>query len=80
MPGGPVRFALADGEMLTLTQADVDQVYELLWGLAHRPGAISAAALIRGATSANIAGVPIDLNVPQSAAMREAVALLHPSV
>jgi hypothetical protein len=77
MPGGPVRFALDDGEMLTLTEGDLEQVYEQLWRLAPRPGAISAAALIRGATSANLAGAPIDLNVPQSAAMREAVALLH---
>jgi hypothetical protein len=78
MPGGPVRFALDDGETMTLAEGDLEQVYELLWRLAPKPGAISAAALIRGAASANIAGAPIDLDVPQSAAMREAVALLHP--
>jgi hypothetical protein len=73
-----VRFALDDGETLTLTEGDLEQVYEQLWRLAPRAGAISVAVLIRGATSANIAGVPIDLDVPQSAAMREAVALLQP--
>jgi hypothetical protein len=77
MPGGPVRFALDDGETMTLAEGDLEQVYDLLWRLAPRPGAISAAALIRGATGANVAGAPIDLNAPQSAAMREAVALLQ---
>ena len=78
MPAGPVRFALDDGETLTLTEGDLEQVYELLWRLAPRPEAISVAVLIRGVTRPNIAGVPIELNVPQSAAMRKAVALLHP--
>ena len=73
-----MRFALDDGETLTLAEGDVEQVYELLWRLAPKPGAISVAVLIRGVTSANIAGVPINLDVPQSAAMREAVALLRP--
>jgi hypothetical protein len=35
------------------------------------------AALIRGVTRANMVGAPIDLDVRQSAAMREAVALLQ---
>ena len=77
MPGGPVRFVLDDGETLTLAEDDLAQVYELCWKLAPRPGAVSVAAVIRGATRANIVGAPIDLNVSQSAAMREALALLH---
>jgi hypothetical protein len=78
MPGGPVHFVLDDGEKLTLAEDDLAQVYELCWKLAPKPGAVSVAALIRGATRASIVGAPIDLDVPQSAAMREAVALLHP--
>lgn len=77
MPGGPVRFVLDDGETLTLAEGDLAQVYELCWKLAPRPGAVSVAAVIRGVTRANIVGAPIDLNVSQSAAMREALALLH---
>jgi hypothetical protein len=78
MPDGPMRFALHDGETLTLDEGDLKQVYELMWQLAPRPGAISVAALIRGASRANAVGVPIDLNASQSAAMREAMALLRP--
>ncbi len=78
MPGGSVRFVLDDGGMLTLAEGDLLEVYELLWKLVPKPGAVSVAVLIRGATRADLAGVPIDLDVPQSAAMREAVALLHP--
>jgi hypothetical protein len=77
MPGGPVSFVLDDGEMLTLDAGDVAQVYELCWKLAPKGGAIELAALIRGVTRANMVGAPIDLDVRQSAAMREAVALLQ---
>ena len=75
----PVRFILDDGETLTVAAADLEQVYELLWKLAPRPGAVSVAALIRGATRADILRAELDLDVPQSAALRDAVALLHPN-
>jgi len=78
MPGGRGRFILDDGEMLTLSEGDLEQVYELLWKLAPRPGAISVAAVIRGTVRPDrLYGAPIDLDAPQSAAMREAVARLH---
>jgi hypothetical protein len=78
MPGGPVRFVLDDGETLTLDEGDLAQVYELCWKkLAPKGGAIELAALIRGVTRANMVGPPIDLDVRQSAAMREAVASLQ---
>jgi hypothetical protein len=77
MPGGPVSFVLADGETLTLPERDLAQVYELCWKLAPKPGAISVAVLIRGVGRTNIAGVPIDLDVHQSAVMREAVGLIY---
>jgi hypothetical protein len=77
MPGDRFASVLDDGGMLTLAEGDLKQVYELMWELAPKPGAVSVAVLIRGATRAHLAGVPIDLDVPQSAAMREAVALLR---
>jgi hypothetical protein len=77
MPGGPVRFTLDDGEMVTLGEGDLSQVYELLWQLAPKPGAVSVAAVIRGVTRSEVLRAPVYLDVSQSAAMREAVALLH---
>jgi hypothetical protein len=77
MPEGSVRFNLDDGETLTLARGDLDQIYELLWRLAPKRGAVSTAAVIRGATRSAIFGAPIELDVPQSAAMREAMVLLH---
>jgi hypothetical protein len=77
MPGGPVRFHLDDGELLTLTEGELAEVYELLWKLAPKTGAISVAALIRGVTPTDILGAPVELNQSQTAAMRAAVSLLH---
>jgi|RhiMethySRZTD1v2_1073278.scaffolds.fasta_scaffold333048_3 hypothetical protein len=77
MPDGSVRFVLDDGEMLTLAAGDVARVYELCWKLAPKGGAIELAALIRGVTRADMVGAPIDLDMRQSAVMREAVASLQ---
>jgi hypothetical protein len=78
MPGGSVRFVLDDGAMLTLAEDDLSEVYELLWKLVPKPGAVSVATMIRVSARSDLMGSPIDLDLPQSAAMREAVALLHP--
>jgi hypothetical protein len=77
MPDGPVCFTLDDGEVLTLPEDDLKDVYELLWRLAPKPGSVSTAAVVRGAMQASILGAPIALDRNQSAAMREAVALLR---
>lgn len=78
MSGTPVRFTLNDGETLSLPDETLSKVYELLWQLAPTPGAISMAAVIRGASREPAHYVrPIDLNVAQSAALREAIALLE---
>jgi hypothetical protein len=78
VPGGPVRFTLADGEMLSVPETDLQHVYELLWQLALTPGAISLAAVIRGVSRPEVRyGAPIDLTAQQSAALRKAMALLH---
>jgi hypothetical protein len=78
MPGGPVHFVLDDGEMLTLAQDGLSEVYELLWKLAPKRGAISLAAMIRVAVRSDVMGSPIDLDETQSAALREALASLRP--
>jgi hypothetical protein len=41
---GSARFNLDDGETLTLAQGDLYQIYELLWQLAPKRGAVSTAA------------------------------------
>lgn len=79
MPGGPVRFVLDDGELLTLADDDLSEIYELLWKLAPKKGAISVATMIRVSVRSDLMGSPIDLNETQSAAMREAVASVRSS-
>jgi hypothetical protein len=72
-----VCFTLDDGEPLVIADEDVDQVYELLWGLAHEAGAVfTAALLLEASRTSEYARTPIKLTPPQSAALREAVALL----
>jgi hypothetical protein len=77
MPGGPVRFNLDDGELLTLAGSELSEVYEQLWKIAPQKGAISVAAMIRVSVRSKLMGSPVDLNEPQSAAMREAVAAVR---
>lgn len=73
----PIRFILDDGETLAIADEDVGRVYELLWGLAHEGGAVfTAALLIEASRTSAYARTPIKLTPPQSAALREAVALL----
>lgn len=78
MAGGPVRFLLHDGETLIVEEGDLLHVYEMLWRLAPRPGAVSAAAVVHNASrTSEFSRTAIDLTAAQSAAMREAVALLR---
>lgn len=64
--------------MLALSEVELEQVYELLWKLAPRPGAVPLAAVIRGTARADLLyGPPVSLDASQSAAMREAVSLLR---
>jgi hypothetical protein len=74
MSGEDVRLALDDGEMLTIAASDVSRVYENLWRLAPRPGAVTLAGVLvaesRGKTLR-----PVDLTSVQSAIIREAIAM-----
>jgi hypothetical protein len=74
---GSIRFALDDGETLTLDDGILLDVYELLWGLAPKPGAASAATAVRGASRTSLHGPPIKLDELESSALREAVAMLN---
>lgn len=71
-----MRLTLHDGELLTIASGDVDRVYENLWRLAPRPGALTLAGVLvaesRGQTRR---GFPLDLTEEQSAIIREAIAL-----
>lgn len=73
---GDVRLALDDGETLTIAAGDVPRVYENLWRLAPKPGAVTLAGVLvaesRGMTSRVH---PVDLTEAQSAVIREAVAM-----
>jgi hypothetical protein len=76
--GGPVRFTLNDGETLVVPRETLSQVYELLWQLAPKPGAVEMAAVIRAASGESTRyGRPLDLNATQSVALREAIGLLE---
>ena len=78
MSGAPMRFILDDGEMLVMPDEILSEVYELLWQLAPKPGAVEMAAVIRGASRDSVrVGRPLDLNTQQSGALREAVGLLE---
>lgn len=46
MTGGEVRLTLHDGEDLTIPAGDVDRVYENLWRLAPKPGAVTLAGVL----------------------------------
>jgi len=76
--GTPARFTLNDGQMLVVPNDQVSQIYELLWQLAPKPGAISMAALLRSMSREPARyGAPLDLTAAQSTVLREAVVLLH---
>lgn len=78
MAGGSVRFTLDDDETLIVPDADVRRIYDLLWELAREPGAVSTAALlIETAREREFLRPKLNLNKPQSAALRHAVTLLH---
>jgi hypothetical protein len=64
---------------LTFTAAELARIYELLWQLVPKPGAVTLAATIRGATRSDIIRAPIDLDPKQSAMLREAMTLLPAS-
>jgi hypothetical protein len=79
MAAGEVRFSFHDGETLTIAGEDVPRVYENLWQLAARPGAVSLAGMVMAASrQPPAARVPVLLTEPQGAVIREALSMPAP--
>lgn len=71
-----MRLTLHDGERLTIASGDVDRVYENLWRLAPKPGAITLAGVLVAESRGRIERrYPLDLTEVQSAVIREAIAM-----
>ena len=75
MAGGDVRLTLWDGETLTIAGADVDRVYENLWRLAPKPGAVTVAGILVAESRGKTGLHPVDLTEAQSTVVREAIAM-----
>ena len=75
MSGEDVRLRLDDGELLTIGAGDVARVYENLWRLAPKPGALTLAGLLVAESRGRTGLRPVDLTAPQSAVIREAIAM-----
>ena len=70
-----MRLTLHDGETLTIASGDVERVYENLWRLAPKPGAVTLAGILIATSRARTGLHPDELTAPQSAIIREAVAM-----
>ena len=70
-----MRLTLHDGETMTIAADDVSRVYENLWRLAPKPGAITLAGVLVAQSRARLGLRPIDLTAEQSAIILEAVAM-----
>jgi len=80
VPQASTRFTLDDGETIIVENGDLREVYELLWAEAHKPGAITVAALIHAALlQPEFSRSAIDLTTAQSEVLRETIAQLHDS-
>ena len=77
MGGGEVRFNLCDGETVTIPSMDVDCVCDNLWRLAPKPGAVMLAGVLVAQSRGGLGLVPFELTEPQSAVIREALAMLE---
>jgi hypothetical protein len=76
MATNAVEFRLSDGTSLRIQEADLHRIYEELWDISDHSGAISTAALLidEARKYGRYRSYPIELNVVQSEALREAVA------
>lgn len=80
MAGGPIHFTLDGDERVTIAEENVWPLYDLLWQLAPKPGAVSLAAILHAASLQSEYTRPAyELTVAQGALLREAISLLHDS-
>ena len=70
-----MRLRLYDGETLTIASCDVDRVYENLWRLAPKLGALTLAGILVAQSRERPVMRPMELTEVQSAIIREAVAM-----
>jgi hypothetical protein len=71
-----VRLTLHDGETLIIASGDVGRVYENLWRLAPRPGAVTLAGVLVAESRGQVRRrFPLDLTEEQSAVICEAIAM-----
>jgi hypothetical protein len=74
MAPGFVEFRLADGSSLMIEEADLRDVYDGLWNLSDRKGAISTAVLlVDEARKHDRYRQPVELTQTQSLILRQAV-------
>ena len=73
-----VGFNLDDGDMLVIPDDELHRIYAVLWELSAEPGAVSTAALVNEALrTSEFARSALELSAPQSAVLRQALALLR---
>jgi hypothetical protein len=65
--GEDVRVTLHDGETLTIASGDVDRVFENLWSLSPKPGAVTLAGVLVAQSRPKTGLRLVDLTEPQSA-------------
>lgn len=70
-----MRLTLWDGEILTVASGDVDRVYENLWRLAPKRGALTVAGILVAESRGRTGLHPVDLTETQSSVIREAIAM-----
>lgn len=77
--GEEVRLTLHDGERLTIADEDVPRVYENVWRLVPKPGAVTLAQALKAASRERpLTRHPVELTENQSAIIREAVEMPDP--
>lgn len=71
MPSGRSSSLLPNGETLTIAEPDHQGVYDKLWQLARKPGAVSTAALLMRAWRLHRSErTPVVFTTQQSAVLR----------
>jgi len=76
MAGGSLRLVLFDGEALTVEADEVERLYENLWRLAPKRGAVALAGVLAAASrdrAAVLGGRAVELSERETVVIREAI-------
>jgi hypothetical protein len=71
-----VTVRLDDGAVVELSRRAAEDLYDLLWSIAPREGAVTTAAKLNSALRGALLGAVIDLDAEESRALEHARALL----